>query len=142
MDFLDTNIIVYANDRRDPKKQKRCVELIARALQTRDATVSTQVFFEFANVALSKLGQNAAVVRRQIELLSSLPVIPQSAALAIRATEIKELYGISFWDAGIVAAAEAGHCTRILSEDLNDGQVYCGVRLVNPFQAEEKSKKF
>ena len=136
MDFLDTNIIVYANDKRDKHKQKRCVELIAQVLQTRQATVSTQVFFEYANVALTKLGQSAGVVRRQIELLSTLPVIPQSAALAIRAVEIKELYGISFWDASIVAAAEAGRCSRILSEDMNAGQLYCGIRLVNPFAAE------
>ena len=54
MDFLDTNIIVYANDKRDKHKQKRCVELITLVLQTRQATVSTQVFFEYANVALSK----------------------------------------------------------------------------------------
>lgn len=138
MDFLDTNIIVYANDKRDKHKQKRCVELIANALQTRQATVSTQVFFEYANVALSKLGQGSAVVRRQIELLSSLHVVPQSAALAMRAVEIKELYGISFWDASIVAAAEAGRCTRILSEDLNAGQSYCGILLVDPFGSEDK----
>jgi len=136
MDFLDTNIIVYANDKRDKHKQMRCVELIAHVLQTRQATVSTQVFFEYANVALSKLGQSASVVRRQIELLSTLPVIPQSATLAIRAVEIKELYGISFWDASIVAAAEAGRCSRILSEDMNAGQLYCGIRLVNPFVSE------
>ena len=135
MDFLDTNIIVYANDKRDKHKQKRCIDLIAQALQARQATVSTQVFFEYANVALSKLGQSASVVRRQIELLSTLPVIPQSAALAIRAVEIKELYGISFWDASIVAAAEAGRCSRILSEDMNAGQLYCGIQLANPFAA-------
>lgn len=133
MDFLDTNIIVYANDRRDRRKQNRCVELIAQALKTRQAMISTQVFFEYANVALTKLGQSAAVVRRQIELLSVLPVVPQSAALAIRAVEIREIYGLSVWDAAIVAAAEAGRCSRILSEDLNAGQLYCGIRLVNPF---------
>ena len=90
------------------------------------------MFFEYANVALTKLGQSAAVVRRQIELLSVLPVIPQSAALAVRAVEIREIYDLSFWDAAIVAAAEAGQCSRILTEDLNAGQLYCGIRLVNP----------
>ncbi|MDD4101633.1 MAG: PIN domain-containing protein [Kiritimatiellae bacterium] len=133
MDFLDTNIVVYANDTRDKRKQKRCIEIIERALTTGDATVSTQVLFEYANVALTKLAQSAAVIRRQIELLSTLPVIPQSAALAIRATEIKELYGLSFWDAAIIAAAAEGGCSQILSEDMNTGQIYCGIRLVNPF---------
>lgn len=136
MDFLDTNIIVYANDARDKRKQKRCVDLIAQALQTRQMAISTQVLFEYANVALTKLGQNPAVVRRQIEILSSLPVVPQSAALALRAVEIREIYGLSLWDAAIVAAAEAGQCARILSEDMNTGQIYCGIRLVNPFVSE------
>ncbi len=133
MDFLDTNIVVYANDTRDKRKQKRCIEIIEWALTTGDATVSTQVLLEYANVALTKLGQSAAVIRRQIELLSALPVVPQSAALAIRATEIKELYGLSFWDAAIIAAAAEGGCSQILSEDMNAGQIYCGIRLVNPF---------
>ena len=133
MDFLDTNIIVYANDKRDRVKQRQCAELVANALKHRSATVSTQVLFEYANVALTKLEQSAVVIKRQIELLSSLHVVPQSAALAIRTTEIRELYGLSFWDAAIIAAAEAGKCTRILSEDLNSGQVYCGIQLINPF---------
>jgi Predicted nucleic-acid-binding protein, contains PIN domain len=47
MDFLDTNIIVYANDSQDRIKQKRCVELVANALKHRNATVSAQVFFEY-----------------------------------------------------------------------------------------------
>ena len=54
----------------------------------------------------------------------------------MRGGEIKELYGISSWDASIVAAAEAGRCSRILSEDMNAGQLYCGIRLVNPFVSE------
>jgi predicted nucleic acid-binding protein len=139
MDFLDTNIVVCANDTRDKRKQKRCIEIIEQALTTGDAAVSTQVLFEYASVALTKLGQSATVVRRQIELLSTLPVVPQSAALAIRATEIKELYGLSFWDAAIVAAAAAAECSQILSEDMNAGQTYCGVRLVNPFKTGPES---
>jgi predicted nucleic acid-binding protein len=46
MDFLDTNIVVYANDTRDKRKQKQCIEIIERAFTTGDATVSTQVLFE------------------------------------------------------------------------------------------------
>jgi len=77
-------------------------------------------------------GQSPRVVRRQLEPLSTLPVIVQTPQLIIRAVEIKELYGLSFWDASIVAAAEFGRCEGILSEDMNAGQIYCGVKLCCP----------
>jgi predicted nucleic acid-binding protein len=47
--------------------------------------------------------------------------------------EIKGQYGIQFYDALMLAAAEAGGCNEILTEDLNDGQLYCGIKAVNPF---------
>ena len=50
------------------------------------------------------------------------------------AIDTKERYGIQFYDALIVAAAEANGCDEILTEDLNDGQTYCGIRAVNPFK--------
>jgi len=132
MDFIDTNILIYANDSRDKKKQKTCVEIVSVALRSRQGTISTQVLSEYANVALTKLKQPPKVIRRQIELLSTLPLIAQTPQLIIRAVEIKELYGLSFWDASIVAAAESGRCDRILSEDMNDGQIYCGMKMTNP----------
>lgn len=132
MDFIDTNILVYANDSRNKKKQKICVELISSALRSRQASISTQVLSEYANVALTKLGQPSSVVRRQLEILSTLPVINQTPQLVIRAVEIREIYDLSFWDASIIAAAEFGHCERIFSEDMNAGQIYCGVKMVNP----------
>ena len=135
MDFIDTNILVYANDRRDSHKHNQCLKLLEKYLASGQAVISTQVLYEYASTALSKLGQKDSVVRRQIELLSSLQVVPQSAALAIRAIEIKALYGLSFWDAAIIAAAEAGRCKRILSEDMNAGQFYCGIQMVNPLAA-------
>lgn len=132
MDFIDTNILVYANDSWDRKKQKICIELVSAALRSRRGVVSTQVLSEYANVALTKLGQSPRVVRRQLELLSTLHVVFQTPELIIRAVEVKDLYGLSFWDASIIAAAESAHCERIFSEDLNAGQIYCGVRMTNP----------
>ena len=54
--------------------------------------------------------------------------------LVLRAVEIQGIYGIQFYDAQIVAAAERLGCDRILSEDLNDGQEYCSIIAVNPFK--------
>ena len=66
--------------------------------------------------------------------LNSIEVVNQTPQIVARAVEIKSLYCISFQDAMIVAAAEKSRCGELLSEDLNDGQVYAGVRVRNPFK--------
>jgi predicted nucleic acid-binding protein len=50
-----------------------------------------------------------------------------------RAVEIRKTYGINFWDACIVSNAEYAECDAIYSEDLNTGQFYSGIRIINPF---------
>jgi predicted nucleic acid-binding protein len=132
-EFLDSNIIVYANDTRDASKQKRALALIGEALRRGNGVISTQVLQEYASVALAKLGQRQDVVLRQLALLERLHVVPQTPSLVRRTVELHGLYGIAFWDAAIVAAAESGGCDRILSEDLNTGQFYGGMVVTNPF---------
>lgn len=133
LDFIDSNVVVYANDGRDLAKQKRALALLGDAFRSGNGVVSTQVLQEYANVALGKLGQRQDVVLRQLALLEHLQVVPQTPALVKRAVELHSLYGIAFWDAAIVAAAESHGCERILSEDLNAGQFYAGVVVANPF---------
>jgi len=132
--FIDTNVVVYANDSHDVAKQRRAVELIATAIREGSGVLSTQVLQEYANVAVSKLGQRQDVVLRQLRLLERLHVVPQTPELIRRAVELRGVYGISFWDASVVAAAEAEKCDRIYSEDLNTGQFYAGIVVVNPFE--------
>ncbi|MBL3589229.1 MAG: PIN domain-containing protein [gamma proteobacterium endosymbiont of Lamellibrachia anaximandri] len=131
--FLDTNIIVYANDARDVEKQKRSLEIVAEHMRSGTGVISTQVLQEYAHVALNKLHQRQDVVLRQLVLLEGLEVIQQSPALIRRSVEIKTSYQISFWDACIISAAEHAKCDVILSEDLNNGQFYSGIAMKNPF---------
>jgi predicted nucleic acid-binding protein len=133
LDFIDSNVVVYANDGRDIAKQKRALEVIGDAIRSGNGVISTQVLQEYASVALGKLGQRQDVVLRQLALLEQLHVVPQTPTLVRRAVELHGLYGITFWDAAIVAAAESHGCGRILSEDLNAGQFYGGVVVANPF---------
>lgn len=63
------------------------------------------------------------------------PPAHQTPALVRRAVELRDLYGISFWDSSIVSAAESRGCREIVSEDLNAGQFYNGAVLVNPSTA-------
>jgi len=131
--FIDTNIIVYANDARDEMKQARALELVAEYMKSGMGVVSTQVLQEYAHVALNKLHQRQDVILRQLVLLEELNVIQQSPALIRRAVEIKAAYQVNFWDACIIAAAEHAKCHCILSEDMNTGQFYSGISMQNPF---------
>jgi len=131
--FIDTNIIVYANDARDKEKQAKALQIVAEHMKAGTGVISTQVLQEYAQVALNKLHQRQDVILRQLVLLEELKVIQQSPALIRRAVEIKAAYRISFWDACIIAAAEYAKCHCILSEDLNAGQFYSGIAMQNPF---------
>jgi len=131
--FLDTNLIVYANDSRDERKQSVALDLIGQHLQEGTGVISSQVLQEYASVAVTKLHQHVAVVTHQLHLLETFRVVLVDASLVRRTLEIHQLYQLSFWDAQIVAAAEKSGCDTLLSEDLNPGQFYAGVKCMNPF---------
>jgi len=131
--FLDTNIVVYANDARDPAKQQRALEVITGHMRARTGVVSTQVLQEYAVTAESKLSQDPDAVLRQLALLEALEVILVTPPVIRRALELRHRYRIGYWDAGILAAAELARCDVVLSEDLNPGQLYAGLEVRSPF---------
>ena len=131
--FIDTNLIVYANDARDLEKQNKALIIIAEHMKAGTGVISTQVLQEYAHVALHKLRQRQDVVLRQLVLLEGLEIVYQSPILIRRAIEIRAAYQISFWDACIISAAEHAKCNVILSEDLSAGRSYCGIAMENPF---------
>ena len=134
MRFLDTNVLAYAIDGRFPDKQRTALDILHQAVIKRNAAVSIQVLTEFSNVAINKLGQTPDEVRQEVMVWSEkLVFIEPSVRHLTRALEIHALCQISIWDALVVAAAEAGGCDTILSEDFNDGQRYCGILAQNPF---------
>ena len=96
--------------------------------------ISSQVLAEFASVSIRKLKIATPLL---LELLAEMKRISRTAvddALVSRAVEIQGIYGIQLYDAQIVAAAERLGCDRILTEDLNDGRMYCSIVAVNPFK--------
>ncbi len=136
--FLDTNLIVYANDARVPEKQARAIEVVTGAMRDGSGVVSTQVMQEYAVVAGSKLHQDPDTTLRQLLLLESLEVVEITPALIRRGLELQFRYQIDYWDASILAAAEHAQCDVLLTEDLNPGQLYAAVRTENPFLPEGK----
>ena len=133
MTFLDTNILVYVLDVRDERKQSIASAIATVARGSRDYIISAQVLNEFANVAMCKLGKTGTETSEFVELFRAIQTVPVQPEWTVRAIAIMGTYGIQFFDALLLAAAEANGCDEILTEDLSDGQVYCGVRAVNPF---------
>jgi len=134
MKFLDTNVFVYFVDSRNPEKQAIARTVLTNAIGNRQYAISTQVLNEFANVALKKLGMSEEEVRQYVEAFQHIRIVCQQDGWTIRALEIRKQYGLQFYDSLLLAAAESTGCDEILTEDLNDGQVYCGIKAVNPFK--------
>ena len=134
MKFVDTNVLIYFIDSRNTAKQSIARAVLANAIGSRQYVISAQVLNEFANVALKKLGLTEDEVRQYIEAFQHIHVVFQQSGWAVRALEIRKQYGLQFYDSLLLAAAESAGCGEILTEDLNDGQIYCGVKAVNPFR--------
>ena len=132
--FLDTNVLVYAYDPTDPRKQKIAEDLVKQAMAG-DAVISTQVLAEFAATLLHKVavGRTAEDLVLMLDILAPIRVVPSDGDTVRRAVEARKAYGIHFYDGMIVASAERAGCARIWSEDLNAGQKYFGVAVENPF---------
>lgn len=131
--FFDTNILVYAavGTGKDDPKRKRALELIG----TEDFGTSAQVLQEFFVTVVKKAARplSAAQALEWIEQWAAFPCQPIDHQLVRIAVELSEWFGISYWDAAILAAAGALGSETVYSEDLNDGQRYGRVQVINPF---------
>ncbi len=95
--------------------------------------LSVQVLAEFYVNATAKLKLPDGSVITVLESLESYPILPISEDLFWAALTIKKRHQISYWDSAIIAAAAELGCHTVYSEDLNHGQIYGAVRVINPF---------
>jgi len=131
--FFDTNILVYAatGTGKDERKRQRAMELV----ESENFGTSAQVLQEFFVTVVKKASRplSAEQALEWIEQWSAFPCQAVDHRLVRIAIERSERYAISYWDAAILAAAEALGAHTVYSEDLNHGQKYGRVRVVNPF---------
>lgn len=134
--FFDSNILIYVYDTRDQIKQSQAQELLLNATQSQTAVLSAQVLGEFFVVVTRKIPQpmSPSEAAEVIAELGALEVMPLDFSLVQRAIVTQQKYGTSYWDSLIISAAERAGCVRIYSEDLNNGQLYHGIEVQNPFQ--------
>ena len=137
--FVDTNIFVYAYDTHDAEKQRRAQDVMRSGIESESIVLSVQVLGEFFTVVTKRIPSPLSVDEAEdvLNLVSILPIVEIDRRMVHRAIETHRRYRITYWDSLIVAAAERAGCTQILSEDLNAGQSYNGIVVVNPFSEVE-----
>lgn len=132
--FFDTNIFLYVVSAAaaDAPKRAKATALIASC----DFAISIQVMQEFADAALRKkrLEVTSDEVRLMLEeLAGNYPVLTPTPSLVFRALDLTQRYEIRYYDAAILAAAQELGCQTLYTEDLNHGQTYDTVKVINPF---------
>ncbi|PWR24770.1 PIN domain-containing protein [Zavarzinia aquatilis] len=126
--FFDTNIIVYAQQA-GPKAER------ARALLAAGGTISVQILNEFSNVAVRKRGRSWGDVAEAVSdvLAVVAPPMPLTLEMHEGARQLAATHRLSFHDALVVVAAQSAGCDVLYSEDLQNGRVFDGLRVVDPF---------
>jgi len=131
--FVDTNVFLYSIDRKDPRKQAIAKRAIQQLVASRELVISTQVLQEFFVSATRKLGYSPIDAKALLKMMASNEVVPVDLSDLETAVDLTIVHSFSFWDALIFVSAAKSKCASLLTEDLQNGFVLNGVKVVNPF---------
>ncbi|MBW1699075.1 MAG: PIN domain-containing protein [Deltaproteobacteria bacterium] len=134
--FVDTNVLVYRRDASEPQKQEQAQAWMAHLWSRKTGRLSFQVLQEFYVTVTAKLnpGLDPESARKDVRsLLAWQPIIVNSVVVE-NAWHIQDRYDISWWDALIVSAAQVADCRYLLTEDLQEKQVFGDLQVTNPFR--------
>lgn len=135
---FDTNILVYAE--LDPASDRgaRARDLLLRG--TRDGVIPAQVFAEFLRVVQRNDASRLPEAMAQVERYAGFYAAPSTSLETIRAaSELAVLHHIQTFDALILAAAADAGAAALLSEDMQDGRAIAGLRILNPFNPDNRA---
>ena len=131
--FVDTNVLLYSIDFREPLKQKAAQDWLNTLWGLGSGSLSWQVLHEFYANANRKLETPGETAREMVRVYAAWnPEGPSMTALE-RAWHWRDHAHISFWDAMIVSSAEQASCQWLLSEDLQAERQFGAVTVINPF---------
>ena len=135
--FLDTNVLFYAASRglesRDQHKRSIARELIGEGKFSYSGQVLAEFYANVTRKGPAPFSHDEAV--EYIELLRVRPCIAVDTDVVVHGATLANRYRISYWDGAIIAAAHIAGAKTLYSEDLNDGQTYGDVSVVNPFKS-------
>ncbi len=133
MNAVDTNILIYTHDPRDPVKQAAAVALVGTLP---DGVLLWQVACEYvaASRKLSAYGHNQTTAWQELRRLRGTwaSAVPSWAVME-HAEQLLTRYSLSFWDAMIVAACLESGVNRLYSEDFDNSAAATGLEIINPF---------
>ena len=132
--FIDTNVFLYAYDDKESEKQRKALECLKPFFEEElTASISIQVLQEFTHQLLRK-NFDLNDIETATRPLLYWHIIEGTTKLYAEALKMLKRYQLSFWDSLIVAAANQSGAKQLLSEDLNEGQIYGNIVVVNPFR--------
>ena len=133
--FVDTNVLVYAEDRDAGRKHEIARDLIVDLWNSREGVLSVQVLQELYVTLTRKVRRPLAPARAADVVREYLAwrVVENDSHLLVASMALQQKASISFWDALVVEAASTAACDRLYSEDLNSGQRFGSIEIVNPF---------
>lgn len=133
--FVDTNVLVYAHDASAGTKHERAKSLLTELWHAGTGCLSVQVLQEFYVTVTQKVARplSAELASQIIRDLACWRVHVPEPVDILQAIELHTLFKVSFWDAMILHSARALGCRIVWSEDLNPGQDYGNMKVLNPF---------
>ena len=133
--FVDTNIMIYAHDLNAGAKHIGALTIMETLWQQQTGVISTQVLQEFYVNVTRKITKPLppAKARSIVENYLAWHIESNSLEAILLSSEIAERYMLSFWDAFIITAARNAQAEKIITEDLNSGQIIEGILIENPF---------
>lgn len=134
MEFVDSNVLVYAHTADESSKHARARILLTRLIQESAGALSFQTLAEFYNAATRKVGLSHKFAMAALHDLAHIPTHQPALQDIARAGELQTRHRISFWDAMIVNSAIEMDCSVLWTEDLNDGQKFGNLVVRNPFR--------
>jgi predicted nucleic acid-binding protein len=134
VEFIDTNVLIYAHDGGAGAKHTQAVELLTRLFEEERGALSIQVLSEFYSAATGKMSINSHEAEEIIRDLGGWRIHRPRHADLLKAAHLHRRHKISWWDALIVNSAIELGCAVLWTEDLSDNQRYGSVTVQNPFR--------
>jgi predicted nucleic acid-binding protein len=131
--FLDTNVLVYTDDHSQPEKQSTALALVKRCFRDRSGILSTQVLQEYFVTTTRKLRVEPEIARSKVEVSSRLGLVLIGLPDILSAIDLHRTHQLSLWDALLVSVATRAGCSVLFTEDLQHGQRFGKLEVVNPF---------
>lgn len=131
--FVDTNVLVYTDDHSQPAKRSTALSLVRRCFRERTGVLSTQVLQEYFVITTRKLRVPAEIARKKVEVFSRLDLVLIGLPDILSAIDLHRTHQLSLWDALLVRVATRAGCSVLFTEDLQHGQRFGDLEVVNPF---------